>query len=240
MDVISFVRPITALRSITQQTLDAPRQLLQAMSRKLDSLAVAVAARRGSSTPRAAASTLPRRSAPPPSPPAGKTVYRTLRIRAEAPRGPGAIRSGGFIIGGLFSPRPPRLHDGRLLGGPSPAGQDKHAAPRHTDGRAAVAPSTTPHNPGPRTPPSSRGPATPRHRCLADDTTTRLSNQINSVSVNSSKTRSQSRHRVLSAASCVPVIKYLACPRGGGADHPKRTHGGGEGREDEGLRGRGG
>lgn len=45
------------------------------------------------------------------------------------PRGPGAIRSGGFIIGGLFSPRPPRLHDGRLLGGPSPAGQDKHAAP---------------------------------------------------------------------------------------------------------------
>lgn len=41
LDVISFVRPITALRSITQQTLDAPRQMLQAMSRKLNSLAAA-------------------------------------------------------------------------------------------------------------------------------------------------------------------------------------------------------
>ncbi|MPC62061.1 hypothetical protein E2C01_056141 [Portunus trituberculatus] len=57
----------------------------------------------------------------------------------------------------------------------------------------------------------------PLHRCFDDDTTIRLSNQINSVSVNSSKTRSQSRHRVLLAASCVPVIKYLAYPRGGGA-----------------------
>lgn len=196
--------------------------------------------RRRSPTPRAAATTLPRRPTctPPPPPPSGKNCLQNLsEPRLRLPCGPSAIRSGGFIIEGLFFPMVRRgcMTDDSLADPRRPAKTNTQRR-RHTDSRAAAAPSTAPHIPDPRTPPMPRLCAPPRHRCLADDTTTRLSNQINSVSVNSSKTRSQSRHRVLSAASCVPVIKYLAYPRGGGADHPKRTHGGRRRRE-EGMRG---
>lgn len=237
MDVISFVRPITALRSITQQTLDAPRQMLQAMSRKLDSLASAAITRLGSPTPRAAAATLPQRPTPPPPPPSGKNCLQNPpQPREASPRGPAPLGQAGSLSEDFF----PRGRLGCMtddsLADPRRPAKTNTQRPRHTDGRAAAAPSTTPSAPDPCTPLTPRPPAPPRHRCLADDTTTRLSNQINSVSVNSSKTRSQSRHRVLSAASCVPVIKYLAYPRGGGADHPKRTHGGRR-KRDERMRG---
>lgn len=176
-------------------------------------------------TPRAPATTLPRRPGPPPPPPASLQLALFTEPFEPAERflpvPPGAIRSVGFIIERLFTRvGPKRVHDGPLGAGAS-SGQPRQTCYSSAPTVVLQRPSTAPQFPAPRTPPTPLLRRRTLHRCLADDTTTRLSNQINSVSVNSSKTRSQSRHRVLLAASCVPVIKYLAYPRGGGAG-PRR------------------